>query len=127
TDEDLADLHRVLDAQRRKLRTGRSAIAEDTAFHQIVARATRNRVVISIMATLNDLLVESRKLTLKRKGRPSRSLMGHEAVIVALKRRDADGAAAAMRHHIDQIARLLRDAGRPGAAAAPAGKPGPSH
>ena len=107
SDEDLADLERILDAQRKKLKTGRSAIAEDTAFHEIVARATRNRIVVSIMATLNDLLVESRKLTLKQKGRPGRSIQGHEAVVAALRRRDAPAAAAAMRQHIDQIADLL--------------------
>ena len=110
TGEDLADLQRILDAQRKKLKTGRSAIVEDTAFHQVLARATRNRVVVSIMATLNDLLVESRKLTLKQKGRPGRSILGHEAVVAALRRRDADAAAEAMREHIDQIAQLLQHA-----------------
>jgi GntR family transcriptional repressor for pyruvate dehydrogenase complex len=113
TDKDLADLERILDAQRRKLKTGRSAIAEDTAFHEALARATRNRVVVSIMATLNDLLVESRKLTLKQKGRPHRSFLGHEAVVAALRKRDADAAANAMRAHIDQIADLLAHAPGP--------------
>jgi GntR family transcriptional regulator, transcriptional repressor for pyruvate dehydrogenase complex len=107
-DEDLADLHRILDAQRRKLKTGRSALVEDTAFHAALARATHNRVVVSIMATLNDLLVESRKHTLKQKGRPERSILGHEAVVAALRQRDADAAGNAMREHIDQIASLLQ-------------------
>jgi len=112
--EDLADLDRILDAQREKLRTGQSAIVEDTAFHHVLARATRNRAVVSIMATLNDLLVESRKHTLKQKGRPRRSIEGHEAVVSALRRRDAGAAAEAMREHIDQIADLLRHRdGRP--------------
>src|SRR5258705_13001826 len=136
SDEDLVDLQRILDAQHRKLKTGRSAIAEDTAFHEILARATRNRVIVSIMAILNDLLVESRKLSLKQKGRPGRSLLGHESVVEALRRRDPDAAAAAMRPHINQIADLLEQtsaaspafaaatAGKPGFAAATAGKPG---
>ncbi|MGE5717269.1 MAG: FadR/GntR family transcriptional regulator [Acidobacteriota bacterium] len=110
TDEDIADLERILAAQRQKLRAGRSALVEDTAFHHVLARATRNRAVISIMATLNDLLVESRKLTLKQKGRPGRSILGHEAVVAALRRRDPAAAAEAMRGHIDQIADLLHDA-----------------
>ena len=113
TDADLAGLHRILDAQRRQLRAGRSAIAEDTAFHAALARATRNRVVVRIMETLNDLLVESRKLTLKPRGRPERSLDGHEAVVAALSRRDGDAAARAMHEHIDQIADLLQDASEP--------------
>jgi DNA-binding FadR family transcriptional regulator len=104
TEEDLADLQRILETQRQKLKNGQSAIVEDTAFHAILARATRNRVVMSIMATLNDLLVESRTQSLQQKGRPARSIDGHEAVVAALHRRDADGASQAMYNHIDQIA-----------------------
>jgi len=106
TDEDFADLQRILDAQHRKLKKGQSAIVEDTKFHAALARSTRNRVIVSLMATLNDLLVESRKLTLRQKGRPAKSVEGHEAVVAALRRRDADGAARAMSNHIDQIADL---------------------
>ena len=110
TEEDLADLQSILDAQRQKLKTGQPAIVEDTAFHAILARSTRNRVVMSIMATLNDLLVESRTQSLLQKGRPGRSMDGHEAVVAALRRRDAEGAAHAMHNHIDQIADLQRHA-----------------
>ena len=110
SEEDLADLQRILDTQRRKLHTGGSAIVEDTAFHAVLARATCNRVVMRIMETLNDLLIGPRKLTLKQKGRPERSIEGHAAVVAALRRRDPDGAARAMRRHIDQIADLLEQA-----------------
>jgi GntR family transcriptional repressor for pyruvate dehydrogenase complex len=106
TEADLADLQRILDAQRRKLKTGQSAIVEDTAFHAVLARSTRNRVVMSLMATLNDLLVESRTLSLKQEGRPVKSIEGHEAVVAALRLHDAEGAARAMYDHIDQIADL---------------------
>jgi len=132
TDEDLADLQRILESQRRKLETGQSAIVEDTAFHAALARSTRNRVVVSIMATLNDLLVESRAQTLRQKGRPAQSMAGHEAVVEALRERDADGAAGAMSEHIDQIADLQSRAkefiaepfaARPLAAKPPVAKP----
>jgi len=65
---------------------------------------------VSLMATLNDLLVESRKLTLMQKGRPAKSIQGHEAVVAAMRRRDAEGAAQAMYKHIDQIASLQLNA-----------------
>ena len=113
TDEDLTGLQYILEAQRRKLETRQSAIVEDTAFHAALARSTRNRVVVSIMATLNDLLVESRKLALKQHGRPAQSLEGHEAVVAALRRRDAEGASQAMCKHIDQIADLQVHAQEP--------------
>jgi GntR family transcriptional regulator, transcriptional repressor for pyruvate dehydrogenase complex len=104
TDDDLAELQRLLDVQRQKVKAGQSAIAEDTAFHAILARSTRNRVIMSIMATLNDLLVDSRTQSLRQKGRPSRSIDGHEAVVAALRRKDPEGASQAMYNHIDQIA-----------------------
>jgi GntR family transcriptional repressor for pyruvate dehydrogenase complex len=111
TDDDLVDLQRILDTHRRKLKTGGSTIIEDTAFHAALARAKRNRVVMRIMETLNDLLVESRKQSLKQPGRAERSMQGHEAVVAALRGRDPEAAARAMHAHIDQIAELLRSSG----------------
>lgn len=112
TAADLEALQRIVSVQRRKVRQHQNAIAEDTAFHAVLAGATRNRVVVRIMETLNDLLVESRKLTLRHEGRPGVSLAGHEKIVSAIRRRDAAAAAAAMRRHIDQIAELLEATSR---------------
>jgi GntR family transcriptional repressor for pyruvate dehydrogenase complex len=112
TDDDVAALESVLNAQRRKLRTGQSTLVEDTAFHAALSRATRNRVIVHVMETLNNLLVESRKLSLRQKGRPERSLQGHEAIVKAVQQRDPDAAARAMHDHIDRIAELLQQASR---------------
>jgi GntR family transcriptional repressor for pyruvate dehydrogenase complex len=109
TERELEEIGRLLTEQRRKVRARHPTFAEDTAFHAALARATHNPVVVRIMETLNDLLVESRARTLERRGRPRRSLGGHEAVLDALRRRDADGAALAMREHIDQIDALLTE------------------
>jgi GntR family transcriptional repressor for pyruvate dehydrogenase complex len=108
TAAELAELTHIVASQRQKVRAGQATIDEDTAFHSALARATHNLVMVSIMKTLNDLLVESRTLTLRQPGRPLRSLRGHEAVLQAIRRRDANGAALAMRGHIDQITGLLR-------------------
>jgi GntR family transcriptional repressor for pyruvate dehydrogenase complex len=111
TAAELDEIDRILDEQRRRVREGKPTIGEDTAFHSALARATHNPVIVGIMDTLNELLVESRQRTLERRGRPLQSLRGHEAVVQALRRQDPDGAAAAMRRHIDRIAALLRKSG----------------
>jgi GntR family transcriptional regulator, transcriptional repressor for pyruvate dehydrogenase complex len=113
TDEDLTALEQVLEAQRRKLRTSQSTFLEDTAFHAALARATHNRVVVHLMETLNGLLAESRKLTLRQKGRPQRSLQGHQAIVAALRRHDPEAAATAMHEHINQIADLVQNTASP--------------
>jgi GntR family transcriptional repressor for pyruvate dehydrogenase complex len=107
TASELEEIDRILGAQRRKVQEGKPTIDEDTAFHTALARATHNPIIVGIMETLNDLLVESRVRALQRRGRPLRSFRGHAAVVEALRRRDAHGAAIAMRDHIDQIATLL--------------------
>jgi GntR family transcriptional repressor for pyruvate dehydrogenase complex len=108
SDSDLAELRRIVSVQRRKVKAGQSALVEDTAFHAALARGTGNTVVVRIMETLNDLLTESRRRALQQRSRPERSLEGHEAVVAALTRHDAEEAARAMHTHIDQIAEILR-------------------
>jgi GntR family transcriptional repressor for pyruvate dehydrogenase complex len=117
TDDDEAAVQRVLDRQRRRLAAGQSTIAEDTEFHAAIARATHNRVLMRLMETLNELLKESRKLTLRQKGRPQRSFEGHQAIVKAMRRRDPDAAERAMQEHIERIGELLQSAaGAPAAA-----------
>ncbi|HYM25979.1 MAG TPA: FadR/GntR family transcriptional regulator [Vicinamibacterales bacterium] len=108
TPDDVVELDRIVEAQRRKVKSGRSTIVEDTAFHAALARATRNTVLERLMETLNALLVESRAVSLKQKGRPGRSMRGHETVVDAVRRRDGEAAARAMHTHIDEIADLLK-------------------
>jgi GntR family transcriptional repressor for pyruvate dehydrogenase complex len=108
SERDLDDISAILADQRRRVRARQPTIGEDTAFHGALARATHNPVVVRIMETLNALLVESRMNTLQRRGRPLRSLRGHEAVLDAIRRRNADAAAVAMRKHIDEIHALLQ-------------------
>jgi GntR family transcriptional repressor for pyruvate dehydrogenase complex len=114
TAAEIDELERILQTQERKLKAGQSTIAEDTAFHSALAHATHNRVVVHLMETLNDLLIGSRKLSLRQRGRPSRSVRGHEGVVAALRGRDPEGAARAMRDHIDQIAELVSRAQQAG-------------
>jgi GntR family transcriptional repressor for pyruvate dehydrogenase complex len=110
---EVADLDRIVRAQRARLRAGESTIEEDTAFHAALAKATHNQIVERIMQTLNDLLVESRTQTLQQRGRPQRSIRGHAAVVAALAEGDADGAARAMTRHIEQIGEILHNTETP--------------
>jgi GntR family transcriptional repressor for pyruvate dehydrogenase complex len=105
--EEIAEMEDILDRQDRKLRDGESAIAEDSEFHYAIALASGNSIVLKVLDTLMDLLRDSRERSLQEEGRPQKSLAGHRRILTAIKRRDIDGAKAAMRRHIENVEQIV--------------------
>lgn len=105
--EELAEMEDILKRQGEKLRNGESTIAEDTEFHYAIALASGNSVVRKVLDTLMDLLRDSRERSLQVDGRPQKSLAGHRKILAALNRHDADAAKLAMRHHIEDVEKML--------------------
>ena len=103
TDEELGELEAILDSQRRKVEAGFIALEEDTAFHNGIAEAARNTVMLRALDTLVDLLRQSREGSLQQHDRPAYSLAGHRRILAALRRRDPEGARAEMLRHLRDI------------------------
>ena len=103
TEEELAEMASILEAQRRKVEAGFLALEEDTAFHELIAQAARNTVILRVMDTLVDLLRQSRERSLQRGDRPVLSLRGHLRILEALRRRDPQGARSAMLQHLREM------------------------
>jgi GntR family transcriptional repressor for pyruvate dehydrogenase complex len=103
TEEELAEMASVLEAQRRKVEAGFLALEEDTAFHELIAQAARNTVILRVMDTLVDLLRQSRERSLQRGDRPVLSLRGHLRILDALRRRDPQAARAEMLQHLREM------------------------
>jgi GntR family transcriptional regulator, transcriptional repressor for pyruvate dehydrogenase complex len=113
TDEHVAELESLLQRQRECIAMGRPFVDEDTAFHYTLARAADNHILLRLHNVILDLLRESRQSYLHVPDRPQLSLRGHEAILVAIKARDPDGAYDASLAHIvevrDGILRALAD------------------
>lgn len=107
THEDAAALAEILERQAARVRAGEVAIEEDTAFHYQLAIAARNQIVLRVVDILMDLLRESRVRWLQVQGRGEKSLEGHRRILEAIGRRDPEGAAEAMRAHIEEIEMTL--------------------
>lgn len=107
TPEEIYQMETILARQAARIAAGEVTIEEDTAFHDMIARAARNRVVLRVLDVLMDLLREGRERSLQGRGRPQRSLRGHRQVLEAIRRRDGEGAAHAMLHHLEQIEEIL--------------------
>src|SRR5581483_4593736 len=108
TAQDLADLEAILARQSERVGRGEPAVEEDSEFH--LALATGNRVVVHVVQTINDLLLESRLRSLQAADRPRRSLEGHRRIVAALRRRDPEAARDAMLGHLQEIAATLGEA-----------------
>lgn len=82
-------------------------IGMDQRFHEIIATASRNRVFAAFMTNLNDRSARFWALSLSNDAHRAETIEEHERIVGALKQRDPDLAAQAMRDHIDSFARTF--------------------
>ncbi len=80
----------------------------DLSFHVAVAAASQNPVLLALVERVVEIMRQGTWRTLKhrsraRPGGAERYLEQHRAILVAIERFDANGAARAMRHHLDAI------------------------
>ncbi len=120
--EDIRQMDVILARQAARVEAGGLAIEEDSAFHDLIARASRNQVVPKVLDALMDLLREGRERSLQGRGRPQRSLRGHRQILDAIRRRDHGGAARAMLNHLEQIEETLLPERQPMAVGAARGE-----
>lgn len=103
----IAKLDDILLRQEERLRTGESAVEEDSEFHYNVALASNNTVILKVLDVLMDLLRDTRERSLQNEGRPQKSLNGHRRILAALKRGDATAAEVAMSRHLQDIGKIV--------------------
>ncbi len=107
SEADVSEMEDILQRQYEKQRRGEAAVAEDAEFHYSIALASDNSVVLKVIDILMDLLRESRERSLQVEGRAQKSLAGHRRILAAIKRRDAEAARDAMRHHIEDVEEIV--------------------
>lgn len=107
TEDEMNELDALVAQMRRPdLRVGEIETA-DRAFHLLIARATRNPVILDTIERLWELRATSPECILlheKSRDAGNRPVPDeHEAIASALRRRDAGGARATMRSHLSQV------------------------
>ncbi|GAA1900467.1 FadR/GntR family transcriptional regulator [Lapillicoccus jejuensis] len=106
TDADLAAMEDALRVMREQVAAGEPPEEGDRLFHGAVVAAARSRLLAAFYDEIRDRIAESRHESLRQPGRPEQSLADHEAVLAAIRRGDAAGAAAAMHEHVDHVSRV---------------------
>jgi DNA-binding FadR family transcriptional regulator len=80
----------------------------DIAFHDAVARATNNAILVSTHGSITGLGQRTRSAAAAVPGAIDRAVLWHGAIIDAIKARDPDSAVAAMHLHLRQVREELK-------------------
>lgn len=81
----------------------------DREFHRFIALAASNRPVGDFLSGMHERCLRIYFISVSRNEQDVRVVNEHEEIFRALHRRDADGAAAAMRTHIESFRHNVRD------------------
>jgi GntR family transcriptional repressor for pyruvate dehydrogenase complex len=104
SDEDIADFEAALVANREALGDLKRFERSDVAFHYVLAVIPGNPIFTAIHAALAEWLLEQRQTTLAP-GEDKVAYEAHRKIFEAVAARDPDRAEAAMREHLEYVAR----------------------
>jgi GntR family transcriptional repressor for pyruvate dehydrogenase complex len=90
--------------QDRLEREGRDFLEPDIRFHELLLTAAHNPVVGRMVSAVNELLLESRRRTLRIPGASVKAVSYHTLVALAVRERNPDQARALMEQHVRDVA-----------------------
>jgi DNA-binding FadR family transcriptional regulator len=103
TDADIAELRAAVATMDAHLDDADAFIAADNHFHQVLANASDNKLILILIHPIMDLLSVQRKQIFGVQGGPQRGQQHHKLLLDAMSRHDPDAARAAMRAHLRQV------------------------
>ena len=105
--EDLVTMENALNAMEAAIASGELGAEADWQFHHAVASASGNGLLLRIMRTLSDSMMESlhryRERLLRIPTMDHTLLTEHRSILEAIQARDSVQAAERMRAHIDRV------------------------
>jgi DNA-binding GntR family transcriptional regulator len=109
TDEDVARLREIVVGLRTLLDRGDLIGASDAqaVLHRTIVELSGHGTARRLVLGLNSQIVRYQYRTILVPGRPEASFAEHGAIVEAIAARDPDAAAAAMRHHLANVAGTL--------------------
>lgn len=103
TDVEIEQLRSICDRMAAILEENEAASQVDMEFHSALARATHNELHLVMLDAISDSLMEIRRSTFHAHGRAGIALAAHRAILERIAARDASGARASMRTHLDDV------------------------
>lgn len=109
TEEEIVEMEQLL--QQKAIAIENNDMAQllevDTAFHEILYRASRNERLRTIISNLREQIERFRIASLQYPGRMKRSLEEHRAILAAIRARDGKIANHLAQDHIENVEIIL--------------------
>ncbi len=103
TENEISVMRSAIAAMDESLNDADAFIAADNNFHEALAQATQNALIIILINSIVSLLSEQRKQIFDVEGGPQRGQIHHRRILESVIRRDPEAARAAMRSHLQQV------------------------
>jgi DNA-binding GntR family transcriptional regulator len=114
TDVHLRALRRAFEGIERRAKSGRpnsqAMLEAKRHFYDALFEGAANGTIQSLVESLQARVTVLRAASLSQPGRAAQTVEEVRAIVVALERRDADAAAAACVHHVNEAARTVFEA-----------------
>ena len=101
TDDELEEIIRLAQRMDEEAQQGLDFVEPDVQFHRCIAQAARNPILYQMMESVNDLFLESRRVTSVEPGMTARSVRYHLLIADALRDRNAPQARLLMLAHMN--------------------------
>ena len=109
TEENIAAMFDALEKARENIKSKNKYLEYEMIFHENIFKSSGNRILTALMASINNLLLESRKKTVKFFPDLSLSLKQHYKIFQSIKENNSEKAGQLMLEHLSAIEQMLED------------------
>jgi GntR family transcriptional regulator, transcriptional repressor for pyruvate dehydrogenase complex len=103
TEKEIAAMREAIRVMDESLNDADAFIAADNHFHEALAQATQNTLILILVNSIVNLLSEQRKQIFETEGGPQRGQFHHRRILESVIRHDPEAARDAMRAHLQQV------------------------
>ena len=103
TEKEIAAMREAVKVMDESLNDAHAFIAADNNFHEALAQATQNTLILILVNSIVNLLSEQRKQIFEVEGGPQRGQFHHKRILESVINRDPDAARDAMHAHLRQV------------------------
>jgi len=103
SDEEAAEIMETARAMQRKVEKGQDFLKEDMRFHELIAKASHNEIMYRMLEMITDLLVDSRRKSMKWEGMDEKASSYHYLIAQAIVQSNPTQARALMKCHLEDM------------------------